>query len=164
MKKGIVLKLFLLTTALCSLILAMIFIGQLLFFKVFYAEKKTESLKFTMENFQKSYLKKSRDVDAVIDLKDDYLTNHNTWIAVVNDRGYIIGEHPFNLIIDFNYTPRGESGKVEPRFLTIRNSPFSVPLYNLVNINDIWENKIFFHEEMPLRVIGLLDNQYIIPV
>ncbi len=44
MIKGIVLKLFVLTTALCTLILVTIFIGQTLFFKEYYASRKVDDV------------------------------------------------------------------------------------------------------------------------
>ncbi len=54
MKKGIVLKLFVLTTALCMLILATIFIGQTIFFKQYYANRKINDMKTSMKSFKKN--------------------------------------------------------------------------------------------------------------
>lgn len=45
MKKGIVFKLFLLTTALCLFILAIVFVGQTLFFKQMYVHQKVAGVK-----------------------------------------------------------------------------------------------------------------------
>ena len=56
MRKGIVLKLFTLTTALCMLILATIFIGQTIFFKQYYANRKVEDIKVNLNSFEKNYL------------------------------------------------------------------------------------------------------------
>ena len=60
MRKGIVLKLFTLTTALCMLILATIFIGQTIFFKQYYANRKVEDIKVNLDSFEKNYLNYAR--------------------------------------------------------------------------------------------------------
>lgn len=49
MKKGIVLKLFLLTMALCMFILAVIFVGQTVFFKQFYVHQKVKDVNAALQ-------------------------------------------------------------------------------------------------------------------
>lgn len=44
------------TTALCMLILATIFIGQTIFFKQYYANRKVEDIKVNLNSFEKNYL------------------------------------------------------------------------------------------------------------
>lgn len=54
MKKGIVFKLFVLTTVLCMLILACVFVGKIVCFKKYYANKKINAIKTNIQSFKNS--------------------------------------------------------------------------------------------------------------
>ncbi|EPY05579.1 sensor histidine kinase, partial [Paenibacillus alvei TS-15] len=61
MKKGIVFKLFVLTTALCLLILAIIYFGQTVFFKKYYIHQKVENVKASLDTFAQNYVNQVND-------------------------------------------------------------------------------------------------------
>ncbi len=73
MKKGIVLKLFLLTTALCTLILVTIFIGQTIFFKQYYSNRKVNDIKTNIQSFEKAYIKAGDDVKRIQEVGTKFL-------------------------------------------------------------------------------------------
>lgn len=95
MKKGIVLKLFFLTTMLCVLILAAIFVGQTIFFKQFYVEKKVEELKADLTVFEKEYKKNSNNISAIQQLERDFSEDNNAWITILDQNGLLKYENDF---------------------------------------------------------------------
>ncbi|MDC3424452.1 HAMP domain-containing histidine kinase [Aquibacillus sp. 3ASR75-11] len=159
MRIGLSLKLFLLTTALCTFILATIFIGQMLFFNGFYVERKTNDIKISMETFQKDYLKNSSDVKERIKLKDKFYNDYNSWITVVDANGNIKGENDFNIEVNINNSKVPNSkNESTPKNVVV------VPLFNLMNINTIWNNTSLLKEDMSVKIVGLKRGQKIIPV
>jgi two-component system, OmpR family, sensor histidine kinase VanS len=148
MKKGIVFKLFFLTTALCTLILTSIFIGQMLFFKVFYEERKTNDIKLSMEAFENNYLRNSTDIQKIMKAKDDFYNDHNSWITVLDANGDIKGEYDFSIELKTSLT----------------DEILVIPLYTLININDIWNNPSLFQEGTLIKISGFKRGQTVIPI
>ncbi|NMD71234.1 HAMP domain-containing protein [Bacillus sp. DNRA2] len=159
MRKGIVLKLFLLTSALCSLILATIFIGQTMFFKGFYVERKTDELKKNMSSFKQSYVKNGKNTKAIIELKDRFYEDHNSWITILDENGLIQGENEFSFIVSNDFA--NYYGKA-PSEVPIKK--FSVPLYNSMNINDFWNEPTRLKEGMYVNIYGYKRGETFIPV
>ena len=62
------------------LILATIFIGQTIFFKQYYANRKVEDIKVNLDSFEKSYLNYARSSEEVQKLEQDFLRENNTCI------------------------------------------------------------------------------------
>ncbi|PET68740.1 two-component sensor histidine kinase [Bacillus sp. AFS001701] len=89
MKFGIVLKLFLLTTTLCLLITGSIYIGQTIFFKQYYANRKVNDLKSSIKSFEKQYLKSKGNVQTIQQLEQDFYRAQNTWITTLDQNGNI---------------------------------------------------------------------------
>ncbi|MCC2464158.1 two-component sensor histidine kinase, partial [Bacillus mobilis] len=89
MKKGIVLKLFILTTALCTLILVTIFIGQTIFFKQYYANRKVNDIKTNIQSFEKAYIKAGDDAKAIQELEQNFYQENATWITTLDRAGNI---------------------------------------------------------------------------
>jgi signal transduction histidine kinase len=154
MKKGIVLKLFLLTTAFCTLILSTIFIGQMLFFKVYYLEKKTNELIHTMKDFQKSYQKDPTNIQAIVKLKNRLATDHNTWMTILDHNGNIVGENDFNIKITSLQTKPPVSAKSEKEI--------TIPLYNM-NINNFWRKQPFKKNDT-VSIWGIQKENILIPI
>ncbi|WP_147536170.1 sensor histidine kinase [Bacillus marasmi] len=159
MKKGIVLKLFLLTTALCSLILATIFIGQVVFFKGFYVERKTDKLKENMISFKENYNKNGRNTNAIIKMKDRFYEDHNSWITILDENGLIQGENEFSIIISNDY--ENYYGKAQNE---VPIKKFTVPLYNSININEFWNEPTLLQEGMYVNLYGYERDETFIPV
>ncbi|PHE53494.1 two-component sensor histidine kinase, partial [Bacillus pseudomycoides] len=122
MKRGIVLKLFMLTTALCMLILATIFVGQTIFFKQFYAHKKVDDIKRNMKSFETDYLNSGGNSQVIQKLEQDFYREHNTWITTLDSNGNLKNVNDFYIEVKLN-----QSKDKENQFA---NSTITIPLYN----------------------------------
>ncbi|MCU4769329.1 HAMP domain-containing histidine kinase [Bacillus toyonensis] len=130
MRKGIVLKLFTLTTALCMLILATIFIGQTIFFKQYYANRKVEDIKVNLNSFEKNYLNYAGNAEGIQKLEQDFFRENNTWITTLDQNGNLKHVDDFYFEVTVDRRKQKEFGQ----------QIFKIPLYNLVNIEEI-DNK-----------------------
>ncbi|MDR2995225.1 MAG: HAMP domain-containing histidine kinase [Bacillus cereus] len=131
MRKGIVLKLFTLTTALCMLILATIFIGQTIFFKQYYANRKVEDIKVNLNSFEKSYLNYVGNTEEMKRLEQDFLRENNTWITTLDQNGNLKHADDFYFEVAIDRRQQKSFGQ----------QIFKIPLGNLVNIEEI-DNKL----------------------
>ncbi|MEJ9252954.1 HAMP domain-containing sensor histidine kinase [Bacillus wiedmannii] len=131
MRKGIVLKLFALTTALCMLILATIFIGQTIFFKQYYANRKVEDIKVNLNSFEKNYLNYAGNAEGIQKLEQDFLRENNTWITTLDQNGNLKHADDFYFEVTIDRRQQKSFGQ----------QIFKIPLYNLVNIEEI-DNKL----------------------
>ncbi|PGM65404.1 two-component sensor histidine kinase [Bacillus cereus] len=130
MRKGIVLKLFTLTTALCMLILATIFIGQTIFFKQYYANRKVENIKVNLDSFENNYLNDAGSTEGIQKLEQDFLRENNTWITTLDQYGNL--KHADDFYFEIALEKREEK--------QIGQKTIKIPLYYLMNIDEI-ENK-----------------------
>ncbi|MCX2826072.1 MULTISPECIES: sensor histidine kinase [Bacillus] len=128
MKRGIVLKLFMLTTALCMLILATIFAGQTIFFKQFYANKKVDDIKTNMKSFETDYLNRGGNSQAIQKLEQDFYREHNTWITTLDSNGNLKNVNDFYIEVKLD-----QSKNKETQFA---NSTITIPLYNFKVADD----------------------------
>ncbi|MES5929123.1 HAMP domain-containing sensor histidine kinase [Bacillus cereus group sp. MG9] len=131
MRKGIVLKLFILTTALCMLILATIFIGQTIFFKQYYANRKVEDIKVNLNSFEKNYLNYVGNAEGIQKLEQDFLRENNTWITILDQNGNLKHVDDFYFEVTIDRRQQKSFGQ----------QIFKIPLGNLVNIEEI-DNKL----------------------
>ncbi|HHQ8911610.1 TPA: ATP-binding protein [Bacillus cereus] len=131
MRKGIVLKLFTLTTALCMLILATIFIGQTIFFKQYYANRKVEDIKVNLNSFEKNYLNYTGNVEGIQKLEQEFLRENNTWITTLDKNGNLKHADDFYFEVTIDRRQQKSFGQ----------QIFKIPLGNLVNIEEI-DNKL----------------------
>ena len=131
MRKGIVLKLFTLTTALCMLILATIFIGQTIFFKQYYANRKVEDIKVNLNSFEKNYLNRAGNAEEIQKLEQDFLRENNTWITTLDKNGNLKHADDFYFEVTIDRRQQKSFGQ----------QIFKIPLGNLVNIEEI-DNKL----------------------
>ncbi|MEW9182195.1 HAMP domain-containing sensor histidine kinase [Bacillus mycoides] len=131
MRKGIVLKLFTLTTALCMLILATIFIGQTIFFKQYYANRKVEDIKVNLNSFEKNYLLDAGSTEGIQKLEQDFLRENNTWITTLDQNGNLKHADDFYFEVTIDRRQQKSFGQ----------QIFKIPLGNLVNIEEI-DNKL----------------------
>ncbi|SCB70778.1 sensor histidine kinase [Bacillus mycoides] len=145
MRKGIVLKLFTLTTALCMLILATIFIGQTIFFKQYYANRKVEDIKVNLDSFGKSYLNYAGSSEEVQKLEQDFLRENNTWITTLDHNGNLKHADDFYFEITLD---RREEKRVGQKTIII-------PLYYLMNIDEIEGGTLPDLEGRPVYFDGL---------
>ncbi|PQQ47000.1 sensor histidine kinase [Bacillus thuringiensis] len=132
MKKGIVLKLFMLTTALCMLILATIFIGQTIFFKQYYANRKVNDMKTNMKSFEKKYLNSGDNVQAIQKLEQDFYQENNALITILDSNANLKYANDFYVEVKVDNSNEKE----------LDNKLLTIPLYNLISIEDISIKKL----------------------
>ncbi|PEG13120.1 two-component sensor histidine kinase [Bacillus toyonensis] len=128
MKTGIVLKLFMLTTLLCMFILATIFVGQTIFFKQFYANKKVDDIKTNMRSFETDYLNSNGNSQAIQKLEQDFYREHNTWITTLDSNGILKNVNDFYIEVKLD-----QSKNKETQFA---NATITIPLYNFKVADD----------------------------
>ncbi|QDX92199.1 HAMP domain-containing protein [Brevibacillus laterosporus] len=153
MKSSIVLKLFIWTTTLCLFILASIYVGQTVFFKQFYINKKVADVQANLETFAQEYGKNSGDAQAIQRLEQEYYRQHNTWITTVDYLGNI--NHADDI-------------SIEVKLLPDKDSPFSnqtliIPLYGFLNIEEIHQGNSFLHTGAMVTIQGIKKDTAVVP-
>ncbi|MDK3015822.1 HAMP domain-containing sensor histidine kinase [Bacillus sp. RB3] len=153
MKKGIVLKLFILTTALCTLILVTIFIGQTIFFKQYYANRKVNDIKINIQSFEKAYKKAGDDAKAIQELEQNFYQENATWIKTLDSAGNIKYASDFSL--DIQLDPSQNK--------LFSNKVISIPLYSLVNLEDIERIKDSLKQGNHIIIDGVQEGDIVVP-
>lgn len=153
MKKGIVLKLFLLTTALCTLILVTIFIGQTIFFKQYYSNRKINDIKTNIQSFEKAYIKAGDDVKRIQELEQNFYQDNATWITTLNSVGNIKYASDFSLEIQLD--PNGNN--------TFSERLIQIPLYSFVNLEDIQRIKDSLEQGNHIIIDGVQEGDAVVP-
>ncbi|WP_439876722.1 sensor histidine kinase (plasmid) [Bacillus mycoides] len=154
MRKGIVLKLFLLTTMLCMLILATIFIGQTIFFKQYYADRKVNDIKANINSFEKDYLNCVGNVEAMQKLEQDFSKENNIWITTLDRYGNLKNANDFYVEVKLNDFSQNKLGKVT----------VTIPLYNLLKIDEIENEKLRSTLGTKVYLSGIEKDDIFIPV
>ncbi|MED0959829.1 HAMP domain-containing sensor histidine kinase [Bacillus paramycoides] len=145
MRKGIVLKLFTLTTALCMLILATIFIGQTIFFKQYYANRKVENIKVNLDSFKNNYLNDAGSAEGIQKLEQDFLRENNTWITTLDQYGNL--KHADDFYFEIALEKREEK--------QIGQKTIKIPLYYLMNIDEMESGTLTSFVGQPVSFYGL---------
>lgn len=152
MKKGIVLKLFLFTTGLCLFILAVIFIGQTVFFKQFYVHQKVKDVKAALQAYEQDYLNYAVDAQGTAKLEQDFYQKNNTWIATLDARGNLKYTEDYIMEIKLEHSDDA----------MFSNKTLNVPLYSFINVEDFSSNNPFLtpwiKEGGPIAIEGLIMN------
>ncbi|MFJ8527469.1 sensor histidine kinase [Bacillus sp. NPDC094106] len=156
MKKGIVFKLFILTTALCMLILVCVFVGQTIFFKQYYANKKMNMIKTNIQSFKKDYEKNKDSLQSIQRLEQDFSKNNNTSIALLDTNGNLKNANDFYMEVKVVDSPKKE----------LINKTLMIPLYNLINIEDISsisKEDISFNRKVFVNFISTKTSTALVP-
>ncbi|MFJ7737377.1 ATP-binding protein [Lysinibacillus sp. NPDC097287] len=153
MKRGIVLKLFLLTTMLCVLILATIFVGQTIFFKQFYVNKKVEDLESNLTVFEKEYRKNSNDISKIQQLERDFAEDNNAWVTILDQNGLLKHENDFFMEVNLN-----EYYQKVYNMKTIK-----IPLYMIDEVKSAQLSESLV-ENSNVYVIGMLTGAQLTPI
>ncbi|WP_178019325.1 cell wall metabolism sensor histidine kinase WalK [uncultured Paenibacillus sp.] len=138
MMRGIVLKLFLLTTALCLFIVVLIFAGQTVFFKQFYMQQKVDEAITSVNAFEQEYLKTEGEPKAVGELEQEYDREHGIWIAALDESGNLLDSGDFAIEVRLNQAD-GAPG--------LSGQSLTIPLYTMADMDD-------FSADNPLNVFG----------
>ncbi|GGJ88655.1 two-component sensor histidine kinase [Lentibacillus kapialis] len=153
MKKGIVLKLFLLTILLCMLILATIYIGQTVFFKQYYATQKVNDIKTSIESFKKEYLKAGENVQAIKRLEQDFYQEHSTWITTLNSAGNIKYTDDFSVKIHSDASLNKN----------LANRDITIPLYSFIGLEDLERVKFNLGQGKRIMIDGVMKDDTVVP-
>ncbi|WP_045522262.1 sensor histidine kinase [Neobacillus niacini] len=130
MRIGIVLKLFLLTSVLCLLITGTIYIGQTIFFKQYYANRKVEDIKSSIRSFEKQFIKNTGNVQVLQQLEQDFYRDHNTWLTTLDQNGNIKTAKDFYITIEL-------ANLKNP----LPDKTITIPLYHLFTIENAINNE-----------------------
>lgn len=153
MKRGIVFKLFLLTTMLCVLILATIFVGQTIFFKQFYINKKVGDLESNLTVFEKEYQKNSHDMTKIQQLVRDFTDENNAWITVLDQYGHLKHQDDFYIEVQLH-----EDYQTMVGLKTIK-----VPLYVIDEENPVPLSESLLKNSQ-VNLIGILKESQLTPI
>lgn len=153
MKRGIVYKLFLLTTMLCVLILATIFVGQTIFFKQFYINKKVGDLESNLTVFEKEYQKNSHDMTKIQQLVRDFTDENNAWITILDQYGHLKHEDDFYIEVQLH-----EDYQTMVGLKTIK-----VPLYVIDGENPVQLSDSLLKNSQ-VNLIGILKESQLTPI
>ncbi|WP_099159070.1 HAMP domain-containing sensor histidine kinase [Virgibacillus ndiopensis] len=153
MKIGIVAKLFILTTLLCMLILATMYIGQTIFFKQYYANQKVDEINTSIQSFKKAYLKAEGDVSAIKKLQQDFYQENQTWITNLDSTGTIQYADDFSVTIHLD---RSRNKDFSDRDITI-------PLYSFTGLEDIERLRFNLEEGKRIFIDGIIKDDTFIP-
>ncbi len=138
-------------------ILATIIVGQTIFFKQFYTNKKVNDVKINVNSFGKDYLKSEGNSQVNQKLEQDFYREHNTWITTLDSNGYLKNVKDFYIELKLNPSKNKENQFVD--------STISIPLYNFKFEGDYTRDML--NEIFPLgkTVIlqGIENNSTFIP-
>ncbi|ODV56472.1 sensor histidine kinase [Lysinibacillus fusiformis] len=154
MKKGIVLKLFLLTTALCTLILAIIFIGQTLFFKQYYENRKVNDVKASIQTFENEYKKNEYDTPAIRKMEENFYLHHTSWITTLDSSGNIKNTKDF--ILEIQLDSSSQNNEFSGRLIQI-------PLYSFIALEDVERVAFFLEQGNRIIIDGAQQGNTILP-
>ncbi|MBB6730443.1 sensor histidine kinase [Cohnella zeiphila] len=150
MRSRLVLKLFLLTAALCTIILAAVYALQTLFFKDFYISRKVNDLKQALGAYASDYA--SGDGSETIgQLEQELYTRHNAWATVLDANGSIAAADRFGIYVKA-YTNDGET------------SNLWVPLTNLVAPEEAASSDFALQAGSSLLIEGFRRDDVLIPI
>ena len=154
MKIGIVSKLFMLTTLLCMLILTIIYIGQTIFFKQYYANQKVNEIEAGIQSFKKDYLKAGEDVPAIQKLQQDFYQENTTWITTLDSVGNIGYANDFSVEVHVaNSTNKDFFDRV-----------INIPLYSFISLEDIKRVKFNLEQGNRIMIDGIIKDGMVVPV
>ncbi|WP_433939989.1 sensor histidine kinase [Paenibacillus lautus] len=152
MKQGIVLKLFLLTTGLCLFILAVIFIGQTVFFKQFYVHQKVKDVSAALQAYEQSDLNSAANAQEMVKIEQDFYQKNNTWITTLDARGNLKYTEDYIMEIKLEHSDDA----------MFSNKTLNVPLYSFINVEDFSSNNPFLtpwiNEGEEIAMEGLIMN------
>lgn len=154
MKKGIVFKLFVLTTALCLLILAIIYFGQTVFFKKYYVNQKVENVKASLEAFAQNYANPDNHTVEIQRLEQEFYREHNTWVTVLDQLGNIKGSNDDSSIeIEINGVSGGDYA----------TKTITIPLYSFTDFQGIRQGHEFLRRGTDAVIQVLRKGTEVIP-
>ncbi|TKI55475.1 HAMP domain-containing protein [Brevibacillus antibioticus] len=128
MRTSIVRKLFLLTTGLCLIVIASIFIGQTVFFEQFYVHQKVEKVTEALQSYRQNELTHAGTSQDEVRKEQEFYQKTNAWFARLDDRGHL------KYTDDFEMEVRLEHSGATP---ALSGKSIVVPLYTVMDVEDV---------------------------
>lgn len=153
MKMGIVSKLFMLTTLLCMLILATIFIAQTIFFKQYYANQKVNDIEASIQSFEEEYIKARGDVQTIQKLEQDFYQENTTWITTLNSVGNIKYANDFSVKVQLDPS----------RNKDFSNRVINIPLYSFIGLEDLQRVRFELEQGNRIMIDGVKKDDKVVP-
>ncbi|MFB9277671.1 sensor histidine kinase [Cohnella cellulosilytica] len=159
MRKSIVAKLFLMTVGLCSLVVAVLYIGQVLFFERFYVQQKVRSVQTALETFTSESREDAADARSAYQIERQFYDDYHTWIARLDASGYLSDTDNFEAVV------RLEDVTDAP---ALSGASLTVPLYTIMNIEELAEDNplrpdFFVRPGESIAIEGLLIDDRLVP-
>ncbi|WP_152392925.1 sensor histidine kinase [Paenibacillus guangzhouensis] len=152
MRRGIVLKLFLLMSGLCLFILVVILALQTVFFKQFYVHQKAKDVNAAIQAYKQDYLNHASNTQEMAKLEQDFFQKHNTWITALDAKGNI--KYADDFLMEIKIDRSDDSA--------LSNKTVTVPLYSVINVEDFSSNNPFLtpwiQEGQRIAIEGLIMN------
>ncbi|MEC3434033.1 HAMP domain-containing sensor histidine kinase, partial [Bacillus cereus] len=96
----------------------------------YYANRKVEDIKVNLNSFEKNYLNYTGNAEGIQKLEQDFFRENNTWITTLDQNGNLKHVDDFYFEVTIDRRQQKSFGQ----------QLFKIPLYNLVNIEEI-DNK-----------------------
>ncbi|AZN42586.1 sensor histidine kinase [Paenibacillus albus] len=154
MRSSIVLKLFILTTTLCMLILAVIYFGQTYFFKDYYANRKVSDLQAKIEVFKTTYMDAGGNSLVIQSLEQDFYRNNNVTITSLDHDGNLKDVNDFYMEMRMLKALTKEEEKAR----------IKVPLYQLMNMEEAASGQSLIAIGDQIIVTGVKSNSILTPI
>lgn len=155
MRIGIVWKLFLLTTTLCMLILATIYLGQTIFFKLYYENRKLYNIETSIKKFGEDYVKSEGNLTAIMELEQDFYRSNNALITTLDSNGNLQNVSDSFVDVKLSNSPYNKE---------LANTVLRIPLYNLVKVNEGADPKTPIRPGTKVMLMAIKKNNSYIPI
>ncbi|REE57566.1 hypothetical protein A8990_15211 [Paenibacillus taihuensis] len=129
MRKSIVIKLFLMTASLCTVVIAGLFIVQSVFFKQIYVQQKVGSVQKTLSAASHE---DGNAKDAMTAFRNEQLfyQKYNTWTARLDSLGNLKYTDDFEVVARLDNTADT---------LALSGKPIHIPLYTVMEVEQLSE-------------------------
>lgn len=153
MRIGVVWKLFLLTTALCMLILGTVYVGLTFFFEQYYANRKLNDVESNIVQFEKGYLDNGGNLSSIQKLEQEFYQANNTLITTLDSHGNLQSAADFYMDV-----------KVPPSNKELSATVIRIPLYNLVETEKAADPTSPIKPGADVLILSLKNNGAYVPI
>lgn len=159
MSKSIVFKLFLLTTGLCTTVIAGLFIGQTFFFKHFYVQQKVGNVQAALEAASQEERKDAGGSRTAFRYEQQFYEKYNAWIAELDAAGNL------KYSDDFETEVRLESSPTAP---DLSGRSITIPLYTVMKVEELSDDNplrpdLFVRPGERIAIEGVLIDNRLFP-
>lgn len=159
MRKSIVFKLFLLTTGLCTIVIASLFVGQSLFFKQFYVHQKVENVQSALLSVSQDEWRNAVDARTAFRNEQQFYQKYNTWVAQLDAAGNL--KYTNNFETEVRLENSADAPDLSGQIMTI-------PLYTVMNVEDLSSDNplrdfIFLNPGNRIAIEGIVMDNRLFP-